>query len=479
MVKPVVFFRADGSNTMGLGHITRCSALAEILRGSFRTILLTGAATPVPVIDTVRQSFNRIEQVPDSNLTDELAFVAETIGAGSIVVLDGYHFGTAYQRTVRQSGCLLVCIDDICQGFFEADVVINTSGHVSPADYRAAWFTRLYLGPAYRLLRKPFWQPVDANKTVGSVLINFGGADPGNQTLRALEQCVASAPDHSYEIVIGAAYQFKEELYQSIRLLKANVRVHESINAQQVYDLMASCEFAVTAPSTVSYEYLTTGGKLFLQVIADNQVGMFAWLVSKGYAKPFDVFPAGTYARLEAGFVDELRKIFSRLATEQTVRIREVLPGDVHLTYDWYMDQEVRRQSYSEEIAGFDQHSDWFARRVHPGPAATWFIAMHDDVAIGQARFDIQGKIATIGYLVDQQARGNGFAPIIIKKAIQRLTELNSYLSEVRGYVKNQNHVSGKAFLNLGFTRSPTTEYPDSSVYVLKITHENIPHRGI
>ena len=42
-----------------------------------------------------------------------------------IVVLDGYHFDTNYQTKIKQKGCKLVCIDDLHDKHFVADIIIH------------------------------------------------------------------------------------------------------------------------------------------------------------------------------------------------------------------------------------------------------------------------------------------------------------------------------------------------------------------
>ena len=97
-----------------------------------------------------------------------------------IVVLDNYFFDTGYQRAIKGKGCRLVCIDDMHDKHYVADVVIN-HGLTDSALFDVESYTKLCLGFDWALLRKPFLEaarkkrvPMDRK---GKVVVCFGGSD--------------------------------------------------------------------------------------------------------------------------------------------------------------------------------------------------------------------------------------------------------------------------------------------------------------
>jgi spore coat polysaccharide biosynthesis predicted glycosyltransferase SpsG len=62
------------------------------------------------------------------------------------------------------------------------------------------------------------------------------------------------------------------------------------LDAEGMKKLMVKCAVAICSPSTVSYEYLSIGGELYLYVIADNQTHIFKYFISESLAFPFDNF---------------------------------------------------------------------------------------------------------------------------------------------------------------------------------------------
>ncbi|MEO6830804.1 MAG: hypothetical protein ABI169_01290, partial [Chitinophagaceae bacterium] len=139
-----IYFRADGSNAMGVGHIYRCCALAQILESEFQCCFLLSKAAEKEIIAVVAAHFSEYQQLNTDNEAQE---VANLLTSEDIAVLDGYHFDTEYQKIIKSSGAKLVCVDDIAQYEFVADVVINHAGGINADIYSLAPDTKLYLGP--------------------------------------------------------------------------------------------------------------------------------------------------------------------------------------------------------------------------------------------------------------------------------------------------------------------------------------------
>lgn len=215
------------------------------------------------------------------------------LSESDILVLDGYHFDTEYQKIIRLSDCKLVVIDDIHACHYVADIVINHALGIYKSDFSADFGTHFLLGTQYALLRSPFREGSKRNSPVSvkePILICMGGADPNNDTLKTLKECYRKAPDASYIVVLGAAYSYQKELEEGLAQMPCAVSVLQHLSAEELADCMRKCPVAILPPSTVAYEYLSIGGLLFLKVIADNQKKMFRSFIAEGLAFSHDAF---------------------------------------------------------------------------------------------------------------------------------------------------------------------------------------------
>lgn len=292
-----IFFRADGSSRIGLGHIIRSLALVEMLSTEFTCHFITRNPS-VFLSNLLEQQCDTVVELPAGmDLLEEAHFVAnEVIHDQAILVLDGYHFETTYQRIVKKSVDRLICIDDIYQYHFVADAIINHAGGITAQLYSAEPFTRFYLGLDYILLRRPFREAAKSRMPITqreeAIFICLGGADPKNDLWEVLQVLRKKISKEKIYIVVGSAYLHREELEQKLAdQWKGDYEILSNLSAVQMVDYMQRCPVAITSPSSVSYEYLSVGGVLYLHLIADNQKDMLAYLTKNKLALHFRQYP--------------------------------------------------------------------------------------------------------------------------------------------------------------------------------------------
>lgn len=176
-----IYFRADASATIGYGHFIRTLALADMLKDDFDCTFFTCHPTSYQV--------SEMEKVcPFIPLQEESHYdeFFSLLQGDEIVVLDNYFFTTDYQRAIKEKGCCLVCVDDMHDKHYVADVVIN-HGLTDESLFDVEPYTKLCLGFDWALLRHPFIEAVKKQRchTIGGiekVTITFGGCDDFDAT---------------------------------------------------------------------------------------------------------------------------------------------------------------------------------------------------------------------------------------------------------------------------------------------------------
>ncbi|MCS6796530.1 MAG: hypothetical protein NZ516_11295, partial [Raineya sp.] len=197
-----------------------------------------------------------------------------------IVVLDGYNFQTEYQKIIKNTGVKLVCIDDLHAWHFVADVVINHAGGVKETDYSCEPYTKLCLGLEYALLRKPFLEAAQQERTIEKIenaCICFGGSDPHNFTEKALQACLEAKIFKEIHVVVGSAYPYFEQI-KNLTNHEKNIFLYQNLNAQDLCSVMQKCHLGIVPASSVAYECLAVGMYLVVGWYDEKQKKFFDYL---------------------------------------------------------------------------------------------------------------------------------------------------------------------------------------------------------
>ena len=288
-------FRVDGNATIGLGHVMRLLALADILRGLALGVFLIRAPST-----GVKQLLNDAGW-PVHPLPAEPSLMAEAEWLTSafllptdVLLLDGYGFDFAYQRHLRRSGCELVFIDDLRAWPVVADVLINHSPGVAAADYEAPSSTHLLLGPAFSLLRQPFLEAAtlpQVSSKPGSALVCFGGADPLGLTARTLAALSTLPQLHRISIVVGAAFSDMNALQHILKQSPVPLlELHCGVDATILVELLQSHAVVIVPASTVLIEALVLGRPAITGYYAANQMSLATYVQEKMQAFSIENF---------------------------------------------------------------------------------------------------------------------------------------------------------------------------------------------
>ena len=294
---PRLLIRADGNGQIGLGHVVRSLALAEIVDQQFAQVLLL-SQDPPPAVQRLAAGHGRpLRTLPAQPIRQELYTLPDLLRPGDIVVLDGYHFPLVYQQAIKALNCRLVVIDDLRQPTV-ADLVINHGPGVTPADYEAPPSTRFCLGPAFSLLRRPFREqaalPAAAPRPITSALLCFGGADPLGLTARSLTALLALPQVVKVGLVLGAAFSGGAALRQLAELHPGRtVNFYEQLSASEFATVFGQYDVAVVPSSTVLLEALVLGRPAITGYYADNQAALADYVHAYGQA-----FSVGNFADL-------------------------------------------------------------------------------------------------------------------------------------------------------------------------------------
>ena len=294
--KRKIFFRADAGQEIGYGHFIRSLALADMLRQDYECTMFTQAPTDYQLREA--EGICAVVALPDDD--SKFDKFLEYLQGDEIVVLDNYFFNTDYQRAIKIRGCKLVCIDDMHDKHYVADVVIN-HGCTDKALFDIEPYTYLCLGIDYALLRRPFWNPArDTPRQPNTYTMCFGGSDECNLTYKYAKAILDINPDSHIIAILGDGYQYEATLHTL-----PNVEIRKRLPADEMAHLFCTNEYVICTASTTCIEALACGAKIFAGWIVGNQHAFYDKCVSLGYIYPL-------------GFLDREANLFGKENHELT-----------------------------------------------------------------------------------------------------------------------------------------------------------------
>jgi len=238
------------------------------------------------------------------------------------LVIDGYHFDSTYQKSIKDAGHRLLSIDDYghVQHYY-ADIILNQNISADELFYaNREPCTRLLLGTSYALLRREFekWQGWQREiSPIGKkVLVTLGGGDPNNFTqkiIKALKQ--TSNLEIEAKIVVGPANPNMQAL---IREIGDRSHLEIAVNVTNMPDLMAWADIAITGGGSTCWEMALMGLPNIIFVLADNQNNIAKGLHHCGAAINLGRYDQVTVSHIATGISKLIESKVQRTNISQT-----------------------------------------------------------------------------------------------------------------------------------------------------------------
>lgn len=262
--------RADGSQSIGLGHLVRCLTLAQALRKRGWCVVFMVRRNSAAV-KTLGSSGFKAEWLPSSLSEKEdgrlLRRTAARLAVSALIIdrnnpdTRGKKAFKDFLKEARSVPAVLVALDGLGHTEFRYDVLVLPFYGVKEMCLKFHPGTRTLLGAKYFLLGKDFkgMRRKSAKKGVPSVLITTGGADPARLTEKMLEALRGTKYLFRATVVCGPA--FGADRVRRIRgLVKLLPKRHSvSVAPRRMQPLIRSADAAVISGGLTKYELAACG----------------------------------------------------------------------------------------------------------------------------------------------------------------------------------------------------------------------------
>jgi len=319
-----ILIRCDGSTALGLGHVSRCLALAAELgdahgcdvRFAMRDPEGAGAAV-------VRAGGYAVDPIAVDEWTDDggaLHRLATSRSARALIVDVRDALSRASLDAIRASGVLIVTIDDGSDRRLASDLTFYPPvPQVDEMDW-AGFTGRRFAGWEWILLRREFASDAVARASGASdpgsaeslaqqgspaidILLTMGGSDPAGMTEFALGALELLSMPLAIHVVVGPAFSRTCELIDAVARSKHAVQVSHA--PASVATLMRASRMAVASFGITAYELAACGVPAAHLCLTDDHARSSSALDREGAALTVGVFGRVTPEQL-AGAVSHL-----------------------------------------------------------------------------------------------------------------------------------------------------------------------------
>lgn len=259
--KHVVLFRCDGDEKLGLGHVSRCLALADELKTIHECGVTFAVGRGILAENRIREAGYPVELKPASS--DESTWlnrIVQRLRPETLVLDIRSDISKKDAESWRDKGLLIVSIDDPTNNRLLADLVFYPP---VPQVNRLDWSTfsgERFVGWEWLILDKSFYRmsvqkkkaPGQRQRNTPAILVSMGGTDPQGMTVTVVSALKKLGETFSVTLVLGAGFSHKRELEEVLDDCRFKVDVYK--NVKNMPELMAASDFAIISFGVTAYE---------------------------------------------------------------------------------------------------------------------------------------------------------------------------------------------------------------------------------
>jgi UDP-2,4-diacetamido-2,4,6-trideoxy-beta-L-altropyranose hydrolase len=256
----------------------RCFALAQGWQAKGGKAIFATTCKNEALLARIQNEGFQIAQLKKSYPSlDDWKIMLQILRGGSCiwVVVDGYHFDSAYQLRIKEEGHPLMVIDDTNDlRHYYADILLNQNIYAQDLTYSCEPYSRLLLGTRYVLLRHEFLKSKERNTGVSQVarkiIVTLGGSDPHNVTLEIIRAlCKLKISGLHVKVIAGPSHLQTLSLHKAADLAAFPVEIFH--NVRKMTHFMVWADLAISAAGSTCWELAYMGVPFAMIVQAKNQ----------------------------------------------------------------------------------------------------------------------------------------------------------------------------------------------------------------
>jgi len=248
-----IAFVVNGNKQVGMGHIYRALALADVFFGN--QIRFFSYASDRDAVRVIENRGYEIRVLPQGDIIKYIYKFQP-----DIVINDVLDTTVEYVTTLRSKGFFVVNFEDLGKGSLYANLVFNALYEFSsPPSHHRFGVKYVCLGEHFLLLPPaPFRDPAT------TLIITFGGVDENNLTLRTckiLPELFHNTTLQQAIVILGPNYAHRKELnsfWEDLKEdLKSRIQIYNTV--ENMARLIRRADIGVTSNGRTVYELAAMG----------------------------------------------------------------------------------------------------------------------------------------------------------------------------------------------------------------------------
>jgi UDP-2,4-diacetamido-2,4,6-trideoxy-beta-L-altropyranose hydrolase len=321
-----IAFRTNSNKETGLGHLTRCIALAnEIIKKGTNCIFVVDfiedGIAPFLADHDVYTLYTTPQKIIDASEDAQLFLAAVKEQVLKWVIVDDYRLGEEWERKVLTLGAPLCAFDDILRPH-QCDLLIDIKWRGTDTqtlyDTLVPLNTTKLLGPSYIPLSPDYGSPQAPKNSseLFTIMIGFGGGGNLHQTEKIIDSLLEGREKNSQPIrLLPVVGPLSDKIASFIARYENYQEVEPVVGKTNLYPYFCQTDFYIGAAGGIIYQLLALRIPALTFSIAENQLNEIGLLQDIGH-----------FFHIETWSDKDLKKLpsFADVLTQQYRRIKKI-----------------------------------------------------------------------------------------------------------------------------------------------------------
>jgi spore coat polysaccharide biosynthesis predicted glycosyltransferase SpsG len=271
----VAAIRVDADREIGFGHLERCIAVARELKEANHEPVFVTCEKSIAIPRLAARGITAVETfVPGTATPDAAEALSSEIDAilrrgPGLVIFDIGSTSHELAAAVKAMGCFVVSFEDLGDGRYLADLVVDANLTESTNPRKMTTTTRYLLGPEYAVISPECLKAKKKRRRfqeLRRIIVSCGGSDPAAVTPHVIAALATLDTEIDIEVVLGPGFAHAAALDRAILATPRICSIVES--PSDLPDRLRAADIGIISGGVTLYEAAFLG--LPSIVIAQN-----------------------------------------------------------------------------------------------------------------------------------------------------------------------------------------------------------------